>query len=104
MLMKWEEWKLIVTQVQQIPVKVGLHKQNASFYYILDGIGKIVSLSWQSKKLTHVTKGPLASETLALGDGPGASYLLGILNKMLLLPNISDNKCHQQINNKSKCI
>ena len=39
----------------------------------------IVSIIWQSKKLYKVTKSPLASETLALGEAADAGLLVSLL-------------------------
>ena len=40
---------------------------------------KIAPISWQSKKLERVTKSPLASETLALGEAADAGFLVSSL-------------------------
>ena len=65
-----------------------------AFIIFLHGNGKVVPLSWQSKKLTRVTKSPLASETLALGDGADASFLIGsLIKEIFLLPNMPKIRC-----------
>ena len=43
--------------------------------------GKTVPMSWQSKKLHRVTKSPLASEALALGEGADAGFLIASMMK-----------------------
>ena len=49
--------------------------QGAFIIFLSDG-KKVVPLSWQSKKLPRVTKSPLASETMILGEGADMCYLL----------------------------
>ena len=52
------------------------------FVVFLEGKdGKVVPMSWQSKKLHRVTKSPLASETLALGEGADAGFLIASMIK-----------------------
>ena len=63
------------------------------YFILLHGNGKVVPLSWQSKKLIHVTKSSFASETPALGDGADASYFIGSLIKMIFSPNVVKIKC-----------
>ena len=48
--------------------------------FISDG-SKVIPMCWQSKKLDRVTKSPLASETMALGEGADACYLLSMTLK-----------------------
>ena len=43
-----------------------------AFIVFLKGEGKVTPILWQSKKLKRVTKSPLASETLALGEAADA--------------------------------
>ena len=43
--------------------------------------GRTVPVSWQSKRLHRVTKSPLASETLALGEGADAGFLIASMMK-----------------------
>ena len=59
--------------------------QGAYIIFLSDG-KNIVPLSWQSKKLSRVTKSPLASETMALGEGADMCYLLAsTLQEIFLL-------------------
>ena len=47
------------------------------FLVFLEGQnGNLVPMSWRSKKLHRVTKSPLASEALALGEGADAGFLI----------------------------
>ena len=65
-----------------------------AYLILLHGNGKVVPVSWQSKKLIRVTKSPLASETLALGEGADASYLIGsLIKEIFLLPGIPKIRC-----------
>ena len=41
--------------------------------------GKVAPIRWQSKKLSRVTKSPLASETLALGEAADAGFLIACM-------------------------
>ena len=50
--------------------------QGAYLVFIQGENGKVAPISWQSKKLSRVTKSPLASETSALCDGADAAYLI----------------------------
>ena len=50
--------------------------QGGHIVFLKGGNGKVVPISWQSKRLTRVTKSPLASETLALSEGADASFLV----------------------------
>jgi hypothetical protein len=64
------------------------------FLVFLEGTnGNLVPMSWQSKKLHRVTKSPLASETLALGEGADAGFLVASMVKEVFgldtLPPIS---------------
>ena len=65
-----------------------------AYLILLHGNHKVVPLSWQSKKLSRVTKSPLASETMALGEGADASFLIASLMKeIFLLPSIPKIRC-----------
>ena len=44
--------------------------------FIIDRENKVAPISWQSKKLSRVTKSPLASETLALSEAADAGFLV----------------------------
>ena len=50
--------------------------QGALIVFLKDSVGVCVPLSWQSKKISRVTKSPLASETLGLGEGADTSFLM----------------------------
>ena len=54
--------------------------QGAHIIFI-SGEGKVIPVTWQSKKLARVTKSPLASEALALGEGVDAGYLVAAIIK-----------------------
>ena len=47
-----------------------------AFIVFVKGAGKLAPISWSSKKLKRVTKSPLASEALALGEGSDVAYLV----------------------------
>ena len=47
-----------------------------AFLVFVKGEGKVAPILWQSKKLKRVTKSPLASETLALGEAADAGLLV----------------------------
>ena len=47
----------------------------------LAGNGRVSPIMWQSKKLTRVTKSPLASETLELAEGADAGFLIAAMIK-----------------------
>ena len=47
-----------------------------SFIVFVEGLLKVAPLLWQSKKLKRITKSPLASETLAMGEAADAGLLL----------------------------
>ena len=56
---------------------------------LLQENGKAVSLAWQSKKLSQVTKSLLTSEAMALGEGAGVKHLIAnILQQKCSLPKI----------------
>ena len=52
------------------------------FVVLLEGSNqKSIPISWQSKRIQRVTKSPLASETLALGDAADAAFLIALMMK-----------------------
>ena len=67
---------------------------------LIQGEDNVVApISWQSKKLERVTKSPLASETLALGEAADAGFFVSSLVKEIfdlsVLPPVhcfTDNK------------
>ena len=61
------------------------NSQGAHIVFLCDpDMNKAVPLTWESKKLSRVTKSPLASETLALGEGADSGFLLMALLKDIL--------------------
>ena len=70
-----------------------------AYLVFLEGKGQVAPVLWQSKKLKRVTKSPLASETLAMGEAVDAALLIANLMKewyrLQILPKIecySDSK------------
>ena len=58
------------------------------------GKGKVAPILWQSKKLKRVTKSPLASETLALGEAADAGILIAnLLSEIHGLKNLPPVQC-----------
>ena len=55
--------------------------QGAYIIFLKGRSDKLVPMSWQSKKLQRITKSPLASEALALGEGADAGYLIASMVK-----------------------
>ena len=53
----------------------------------------MIPVCWQSKRIQRVTKSPLASETLALGDAADAAFFMASFVRevfgLVLLPPIS---------------
>lgn len=57
-------------------------------------INRMAPICWSSKKLDHVTKSPLASETLALGEAADAGILIAaMLQEIFRLPRLSEVLC-----------
>ena len=50
--------------------------QGGILVFLLGENDSVVPISWQSKKLTRVTKSPLASETLALNEAADSGFLI----------------------------
>jgi len=65
------------------------------FIVFLSGIGENVApVIWQSKKLERVTKSPLASETMALGETADAGLMMAtIVQNVYRLPQRPHVKC-----------
>ena len=60
-----------------------------AFIIFLHGNGKIAPMMWQSKKLKRVTKSPLASEALSLGETADAGLLIAnMVKEIYKLPAI----------------
>ena len=53
--------------------------QGGQILFIQGDDNKVAPISWQSKKLDRVTKSPLASETLALGEAADAGFFIASL-------------------------
>ena len=53
--------------------------QGAFIVFLRGSNGLIAPVCWQSKKLTRVTKKPLASETLAVSEGADAGFLVACM-------------------------
>ena len=53
--------------------------QGAFIVFLQGANGLIAPICWQSKKLHRVTKSPLASETLAVGEAADAGYLVACM-------------------------
>ena len=65
-----------------------------AYIICLSGNDKMVPVVWQSKKISRVTKSPLASETLALSEGSDAGYLLATqIKEIFLMENLPKIKC-----------
>ena len=57
--------------------------------------GKVAPISWQSRKLTRVTKSPLASETLALSEAADSGFLIAsMVQEMFRLPSLPKVECY----------
>jgi len=83
---------LCYTDATHASLKCGASQ--GAYIILLHGNGKVIPITWQSKKVSRVTKSPLASETLALGEGADASYLLAsLLKEILVLEEIPKIKC-----------
>lgn len=67
--------------------------QGGHIVFLKGANNKVVPISWQSKRLIRVTKSPLASETLSLGEGADAGFLVSSLVqeifKMTCLPLVN---------------
>ena len=65
------------------------------YIIFLLGNGQLVPILWQSKKLQRVTKSPLASETLALGETADAGlYISKIVQEVYCLPSMPPVQCY----------
>ena len=67
--------------------------QGGFVIFIEGNNGRMIPVCWQSKRIQRVTKSPLASETLALGDAADAAFLMASFVRevfgLVLLPPIS---------------
>ena len=69
-------------------------ESQGAYIVFLAGGGKVAPVTWQSKKLHRVTKSPLASETLALGEGADAGHLIAsMLKEIFPLSNLPTVSC-----------
>ena len=57
------------------------------FIVFLAGGGRICPFMWQSKKISRVTKSPLASETMELADAADAGHLAAVMIKEVFALN-----------------
>ena len=65
-----------------------------AYLVFLVGNSRAALISWGSKKLQHVTKSPLASETLSLAEAADAGYLIGCMWKEIFgLSSRPEIKC-----------
>ena len=85
--------------------------QGAHIIFIKGEGENCVPISWQSKKLSRVTKSPLASETLAVNDGADASYLLASImqeifptSKRMLIEVVTDSQSLQDTSSTSNIV
>ena len=66
-----------------------------AFIIFVCGQNNVAPLIWQSRKLRRVTKSPLASETLALGETADAGKLMGaLLKEVYNLTELPKIICH----------
>ena len=65
-----------------------------AFIVFISGKGKVAPVVWRSKKLKRVTKSPLASEVLAVGDASDAAILIAnILKEVYRLKDLPNVTC-----------
>ena len=63
--------------------------------FLLGENGKVAPISWQSRKLNRVTKSPLASETLALGEAADSGFLVAsMIQEMFNLSSFPKVECY----------
>ena len=83
---------LCFTDATHASLKCG--SSQGAYIICLFGNDKVVPVVWQSKKISRVTKSPLASETLALSEGADAGYLLATqIKEIFLLENLPQIRC-----------
>ena len=69
--------------------------QGGLLVLLLGENGKVAPISWQSRKLTRVTKSPLASETLALSEAADSGFLIAsMVQEMFRLPSLPKVECY----------
>ena len=75
-------WKI---RVYSDAAHASLSNQSSQAGYIVfvEGNGRLAPMLWSSKKITRVTKSPLAAETMALADAADAGNLLAASIKEL---------------------
>ena len=85
--------------------------QGALIVFLQGENGCIAPIIWQSKKLNRVTKGPLASEALALSEAADAGFLLASIWQevfgLLVLPKVlcrTDNESLKEALYSSKVV
>ena len=66
-----------------------------SFIVFLAGNNMISPITWQSKKMSRITKSPMASEALALGEGADAGFLVAsVVQEIFTLPSLPQVQCY----------
>ena len=69
--------------------------QGGIIVFLMGENGKVAPIKWQSRKLTRVTKSPLASETLALGEAADSGFLIAsMLQEMFSLSSFPKVECY----------
>ena len=69
--------------------------QGGMMVFLLGENGKVAPISWQSRKLNRVTKSPLASETLALGEAADSGFLIAsMIQEMFNLSSFPKVECY----------
>ena len=68
--------------------------QGGILVFLLGEDGAVAPISWQSRKLTRVTKSPLASETLALSEAADSGFLIAsMIQEMYRLASLPIVEC-----------
>ena len=68
--------------------------QGGIVVFLLGENGRVAPISWQSRKLTRVTKSPLASETLALSEAADSGFLIAsMIQEIFRLASLPMVKC-----------
>ena len=68
--------------------------QGGYVVFVMGEHGKVAPIRWQSKKLARVTKSPLASETLAMGEAADAGFLVAcMIQEIFRLSSLPKIEC-----------
>ena len=68
--------------------------QGAFIVFVEGKSERTVPIIWQSKRLQRITKSPLSSETLALGEGADAGFLISsMIREVFVLPSMPAINC-----------